>query len=146
MIRLAALGEILRRFRIHGVPGAPVAFGVPTDRAAELDSELQAVFSALQDDQRKAVALLAQADLEAARIRSVGTEQARQAIEASHARAATARETVASRIRDEASSKCAATLDAARSEADRIERIAAERLPPLVAEIVRRVLTIGGTG
>ena len=103
MISLAVLGEILRRFRFHGVPGSPVAFGVPTDRVAELNSEVEVVFAALQDNQRRAVALLAQADVEVARIRSTGAEQARRAIDASRERATTERESVASRNRDETS-------------------------------------------
>jgi flagellar biosynthesis/type III secretory pathway protein FliH len=145
VIRVAALGEILRRFRFHGVPGAPVASGVPVDRAAVLGSEVAAVFAALQDDQRGAEALLAKADVEAERIRAAGAEQARKVAEASRKAAATARETVAARIRNETSKDSAAILAAARSEADRIERVAAERFPPLVTEIVRSVLAIGSS-
>ena len=143
---MAALGEILRRFRFHGVPGAAVAFGVPPDRAAELSSEVQGLFCVLAEDQQNAAAVVAHADLEAARIRSASAEHAHRLIAQSHERATTARARAAARIRDESAKEVAAIVAAARSDAVRIAQDAAERLPPLVDDVVRRVLAIGDTG
>jgi len=46
---LTSLGEILRRFRFHGVPRAPAA-AVPVDRAGKYEAELAPVFWALFDE------------------------------------------------------------------------------------------------
>ena len=42
------LNEFLRRFRLHGVPGAARPVGVPADLASERAAELAPVFAALE--------------------------------------------------------------------------------------------------
>ena len=67
--QVAALSDILRRFRFHGVPGAPAVVAVPADRAAEVESELAPVFATLDAAQRSSRELVAAAQSDARRSR-----------------------------------------------------------------------------
>jgi len=139
---VAALGEILRRFRFHGVPGAALALGVPADRTAELEAELAPVFSALEEAQRRADATVATASREAARLRADAVEHGSRLVAQARAGVGAARaEVVAARLA-QASTESGRLLAAGQSEADRIGRVAAARLPDLVDQVVQRVLTL----
>ena len=46
---MPALETFLHRLRIHGVPGAAGAAGVPVDRAAEVTAELAPIFDLLEE-------------------------------------------------------------------------------------------------
>jgi hypothetical protein len=140
---LATLGEILRRFRFHGVPGAPVAFGVPVDRSAELELELQPVFSLLDVDQHRATDLLKSAEVEAAHSRTIAVEQGRQLLADARVLAGAARTEVAEALLADAENERSRLIAAAQLEAARIERTATERTPILVNVVVRRVLAFG---
>ncbi len=75
-----ALGDVLRRFRFHGVPGAPIAVGVPGDRTAELEAELAPVFWALEEVQRQTAELVAAAEHQVDHRRSNVIEQGRRLV------------------------------------------------------------------
>ncbi len=77
---MAAIGDILQRFRFHGVPGAPAPAGVPVDRAAAIEVELAPVFSLLEAAQKSAAELDEQAMAYAARSRSEATGDAQRVL------------------------------------------------------------------
>ncbi len=140
---MPALGEILRRFRFHGVPGAPAPAGVPVDRGEELDAELLPVFSALESTQHLAADVVAAAARDAARHRADTLEHGRRLVAEARARASTARAEAAAVHLARAQAERDQVLAAAQTEADRIDRVAAERIPVLVDAVVRRVLALG---
>jgi hypothetical protein len=140
---MSALGEILRRYRFHGVPGAPAAVGVPADRTGERSVELNPVFGALEDIQRQASDLEALARRDAARRRADAVEQGRRVVAEARAAADSARAAAAAELIARADDERSRLLAAARLEADRIGRVAAVRTPVLVDEAVRRALSVG---
>lgn len=141
---MASLGDILRRFRFHGVPGAPARAGVPADRAAELETELAPVFSLLEAAQRHADELIRRAAADAARRRAEGSEHARRIVARAHVEAEAARTESAAVRLARAEGEMRALLAEAAEEAARIERVASQRTPALVDELVRRALAMGG--
>ena len=64
---LPPLGELLRRFRFLGVPGAPASAAVPVDRGALRAAELAPVLAALQAAEGEAAGIVARAEQDAAR-------------------------------------------------------------------------------
>ncbi len=140
---MASLGQILRRFRFHGVPGAPAAFAVPADRAAELEKELQPVLSLLDATQRRAAVLVRRAEREADRQRASGLEQARGVVTEARTRARSARAETSAALLSRSATEHMTLLNNAKLEVDRIERLAAERRPALVKRVVGRALSIG---
>ncbi len=137
----ASLGEILRRFRLHDVPGAPTAAGVPVDRTVALDAELEPVFSALEDAQRHAADLVEAAARAADGRRADAAEEGRRLGAEARARTGPARAEAASVLLARADGERARLLAAARMEAERIGLVAGQRSPALVDEVVRRVLS-----
>jgi hypothetical protein len=140
---VASLGEILRRFRFHGVPGAAVAFGVPVDRSSALEAELRPIFMLLETDLQNAAELLGGAELDAARRHSVAIEQRRQLLDDARSATGAARREATAALITNADLERGRLLAGAREEVERIERIAAERTPGLVEEVLRRVLAFG---
>jgi len=141
---VASLGEILRRFRFHGVPGAPAAAAVPTDRVGEYEVELAPVFAALEVAQHRASDLVAAAAMEATRRRADAVEQGHRLVADARAGAGSARTEGARAILSRADGERISLLGAAALEADRITGVAAERTPTLVDHVVRWVLTLEG--
>jgi vacuolar-type H+-ATPase subunit H len=134
-----AFGEFLRRFR-SGVPGAPLAAAMPVDRRADLEAELAPVFAQLAQPQREADAVLSRARSEAQQRVTDATahagalvERALETADAERTNASAGRIAQTRRAHD-------ALLDAARTEAARIDRAAGERVPAAVAEIAGALL------
>ena len=119
----------LRRFRGGGVDGR-----------AELEAELAVGFDLLEEPQREADALVAQAKAEAERRRSSAAEQAAQLVAQAHADAPAEQSKAAAVRLARAEVERGPLLEAARAEAARIDQVARERLPALIAEIVNRIL------
>jgi hypothetical protein len=142
-VAAVSLGEILRRFRVHGAPGAPAAAGVPVDRTGEVEAELEPVFSALEDAQRHGVALVAAAERDAAGRRADAVEEGHRIVAEARIQQAAGRAEAASALLAQADGERARLLAAARMEADRIGRVTAARTPALVDDVVRRVLALG---
>jgi vacuolar-type H+-ATPase subunit H len=116
---------------------------VPVDRGRQIDAELEPVFSALDHAQHEAVGIVEAAARDAAHRRADALEQGRRLVAEARAQAHAARaEAAASRIA-ETDAECSRLLAAARDEATRIGRVAAERAPALREEVVRRVLSLG---
>lgn len=132
--------DFLRRFRVHVVPGAPAAVPAPADHGRELAAEVAPIFAAVAEAQQHAAAIISAAERDAAADRASATEQGQRLIAAARAGAAAAREGAARQRLDDADRERARVLAEGPAEADRIARVAAERLPDLIDEVVRRVL------
>ena len=140
---MAAVGDILRRFRFHGVPGAPAPAGVPVDRTAEIEAELTPVFSLLEAAQFRATALVEEATAETAHRRAAADEQARAILAEARSQADAARAESAAVRLAQAEGQRRALAEGARHEVERIARVCADRTPELVEELVRRVFSLG---
>jgi len=139
---MTALGEILRRFRFHGVPGAPIILGVPADRTTVLRAELAPVFAALEDAQRGAAQLVATAEHDAMDRRVAAVEEGRRLVAEAHAGSAAARtEAVDARL-DVAEAECRRVLAEGQAEAQRVAHLAAERTDALVDLVVQHVMAL----
>jgi hypothetical protein len=129
---VAAIAEILSRFRPVGAPGAAAREGVSADHAAALAAELNPVLARLDGADTRCAAAAAEAASEAARLSAEAAEQA-------------ARIVTAARVRAEAARKAAAdeVVAAAHAEAERIIRVGADavgaRRPPAEADVLALV-------
>ena len=128
--------DFLERLRPSGTPGAATRAGVPADRVAERTAELEPVLALLADTQAEAARIREQGRKDAAeRLRAAG-EQARALV------AQARRDAQAERGRTAAQARAAATTDAQRriaaadEQAEQIVRLAAERSPGLVEEVL----------
>jgi len=139
---MASLGDILRRFRFHGVPGAPTAVGVPADRTAELEGELSPVFATLEGVQRRTAELETTAEHDARQRRAAAVEEGRQLIARARAGAAGARAQAVDARLALAEAECHEVLAAGQAEAQRIRGLAAERTDAVVELVVTQVLAV----
>lgn len=110
------LGDFLSRFRPAGAPGAASRAGVPADRMAELSAELEPV-----------LAMLAQTDATCTRLVAQAREEAGQIADAARAQAAAIAADGRDRARSARGEAADEVLAAARAEAERTERTAAEQ-------------------
>jgi vacuolar-type H+-ATPase subunit H len=140
---MASVHDILRRFRFHGVPGAPKGFGVPADRAAEAESELRPLFALLASDEAAAGEFLSAARREAQRRRGAADAQAKAILAQAHEAAPSLRAAEMKRILSEATRERDELLADGQLEVERIERRVAEQLRGVVAEVVEGVLAMG---
>lgn len=139
---MPAVGDILRRFRFHGVPGAPAPAGIPFDRSGAIEAELAPIFSSLEAAQDRSAALVEAASGDATRRRAEVAERVHRILAQARVDAdATRADTAAVRLAHAARQRSALVAQA-QEEAERIERVAAERTPGLVEELVARVLAM----
>jgi vacuolar-type H+-ATPase subunit H len=142
---MPALGEILRRFRFHGVPGAPTAAAVPSDRTAELEGELAPVFAALEGAQRSAGDATAHAEERARARRAEAAAEGQRIVAEARAGVAAARDEAASARLAAGEEECRRVRAAGQAEAARVRRVAAQRSDALVELVVAHVLALTGT-
>jgi hypothetical protein len=135
------LGEFLRRFREGGVPGAPSAAGVPSDRVAALEAELAPVFALFEDAEQAADRIAADGARGAELRRAQAAEQTRALVAGARARAAGEQAAAAAERFARTDDACAALRRSGEAEAVRIARAAAERVPILAGEVVERILS-----
>ena len=140
---MAAVGDILRRFRFHGVPGAPSAVGVPPDRPAEVERELAPVFAALEGAEATAAAIVERALRAADRRRAEATAAATRTVREAAGKVAAARAEATAATMQAAEPARNEVLTAARTESDRVAIQVAERVPALVEAVVAHVLAFG---
>jgi hypothetical protein len=141
---VASPTDFLRRFRLHVVPGAPAAVPAPADRAGELEAEVAPIFAALEEAQRHAAAIVAEAERAAAAARTRAAADGQRLIAAARADSAAARADAAGTRLADADRARERLLADGRAEADRVARVAAERMPALIDDVVRRVLAQTG--
>lgn len=131
--------ELLNRFRPAGAPGAASGAGVPVDRRAGVEAELEPVFAALEETQREC-ARLREAALAAAS--ASGTETAGRAasiVEQARLDATAIRAEAAAEARQRAAKEIAEVGAAAAEQVDEVRRAAQLRRPELVAAVVAEV-------
>ncbi|HXY27566.1 MAG TPA: hypothetical protein VEH82_04735 [Acidimicrobiales bacterium] len=139
---MPSLNEILRRFRFHGVPGAPALVPVPVDRTAELEAELTPVFAALAEVQGVAAATVDTAEREARARRAAAAEEARRIVAEARGRVIAARDEAAAARQAEAEAESRRVLAAGEAEAERVGRLSAARVDALAELVVTRVLAL----
>ena len=137
---MAAPSEFLRRFRVHVVPGAPGAVPAPADRSSELEAEVAPIFAALEEAQRDATVIVAEAERDAAAGRATAVEHGQRLVADARAGCDAARAGAVEHLLADADRERDRLLAGGRAEADRIARVAAERMPALIDDVVRQVL------
>jgi flagellar biosynthesis/type III secretory pathway protein FliH len=133
--------DLLARFRPVGAPGAAAPAGVPADRGAERERELQPVFAELAATEEEAARIRAAATTDAAARTSAATEQAQAIVESARRDAEAHRAEAAAAVLRQVEQSTSATRAAARHEAEEIAARARERLPDLVARLVDGILS-----
>lgn len=98
------------------------------------------MFAALEEAQRDAAAMISAAEHDAAAHRASATAQGQRLIAAARAGAAVARAEAAGQCLAKADRQRERVLADGQAEADRVARVAAERMPGLIDDVVRRVL------
>jgi len=142
---LPPLGELLRRFRFLGVPGAPAVTAVPTDRRTLRVAEVSPLFAALAGAEAEAAAIVATAHEEAARRRAGAEEEARTIVAGARARAVVVRADATRTRLAEAEQEAGFLLDAARQDSARLDRLRGGRVVEAADAVVERVLGLGAT-
>jgi hypothetical protein len=136
---MATLRDLLQRFRPSGAPGAATAAGVPADRRARAEAELEPVFAALAptvvrcaEMRRVGAALAAGRDSGAAR-------QAQTILAAATRTEPDERADAGAEVRTSLAAEFAAIDAEAARETDQVRRHAAAVMTVLVARAVERV-------
>jgi hypothetical protein len=141
--------DILQRFRPAGTPGAASSSGVPADRVAEASAELEPVLALLADAQEEAARLRADGAREAGRRRQAAAERAGATVLDAHRQAAAERAEAALRVSREAEAEVAAGLAEAERVAAATREYAVARMPAYrdrVLDAVRAQLHAGADG
>ena len=131
--------DLLYRFRPAGAPGAASATGVPADRSADLAAELAPLFARLADTERECAQILERAHRDVTAIRAGDAERARSTVASAAERATAERADAAARACERGAGKAADVRAAAEREAAALEMRTAERIPPMVADVVASV-------
>ena len=131
--------DLLARFRPVGAPGPAAPAGVPVDRVAELDRELQPVFDVLAATEDEALRIRATAAAEARRRAAAAAEQAQAIVDAARRDAEVRRAEAAAAVLHQGELEAAASRSAAEREAAELTARAQHRLPDLVAQVVDAV-------
>ena len=136
---MPGVGDVLRRFRPVGSPGAAAVAGVPADRIGELAAELAPVFQLLDETLQECVRIRAEATREATRRQVVGWAEVKGLSQQARDHAAVERSDGVLRRRQEYERERQAELARAAEAAAQLRRVAEARLPALIQEIVSRV-------
>jgi hypothetical protein len=139
---MARLRDVVRWLRPAGAPGAAAPAGIPVDRADEANAELAPVFAALEPAMATAADLLARAAEDAEEIHRRGAGEVEARLADAHRRAEVGRAAAAARAVESSRDERDGLLAGARAEAATISSRAEERLPDLVARVVRAVQAI----
>lgn len=131
--------DLLRRFRPVGAPGAAAPAGVPADRVAERDREVQPVFDELAATQAEAARIRDDAAARARARRDRAAAEAAAVVEAARRDAQKQRADTAAAILRSAQQETAAALTAAREEASAVVARAEGRYAGLVDRVVAGV-------
>jgi hypothetical protein len=140
-----ALRTILDRFRLASAPGRAGAAAVPSRTRRTPDSELAAVFAALDGTQNECAAIEATARRRAGAISDDAHTRAARIGEQARMDADRNRRDVITAANAAAARAQAAELDAARASAARVYADGRARLAPLAARAVALVRGLAGT-
>jgi hypothetical protein len=130
---MVRLSELLERIRPAGSPGA-AAEGDEQHRRSILDAEIADIALTLAGFEQEAERIVATARQEAEQLRRDGERRAERTRAELADRLAVAR--AAATEPDQVDAEHDAVLEATRHDADRLRRVAEERVPPLVETIV----------
>lgn len=130
---MVRLSELLERIRPAGSPGA-AAEGEEQHRRSILDAEIADIALTLAGFEQEAERIVATARQEAEQLRRDGERRAELTRAELADRLAVAR--AAATEPDRVLAEHDAVLEATRQDADRLHRVAEERVPPLVETIV----------
>jgi len=136
---MATARDLLQRFRPLGAPGAAAPPGVPADRRAERDRELQPLFDALADVQEEAGRIRAAATAQALVQREQAEQQAASLLRSARRDAATARAEAAAAAAARVEEESRRVLAEAEADAAAVARRAEERYAGLVDTVVRGI-------
>jgi vacuolar-type H+-ATPase subunit H len=132
------ISRFLQRFA--GVPGQPARAGVPVDRRAALEAELAPLFAELENAQRDSDEIVTRAKAESERLNATVIEERSTIVAEARARAAGEQTRVADARVAEAQTERRAIAETSKAEAERIDRIARDRIPAAIEDLVTRVL------
>jgi vacuolar-type H+-ATPase subunit H len=134
------LSRFLRRFRrLVSPPGRPGPIAVPADRSAELSSELEAVFRAIDGIQEEAERIRKQSEDEARKKKEEAEEEAGRILSEAGDRAEQARAEEASRHREDIEQETRRALDEASKEAEQIRGRVDQKLDSVAERVVARL-------
>jgi flagellar biosynthesis/type III secretory pathway protein FliH len=136
------LNEFLLRFRAVGVPGAAGAPAVPGEA---LDAELAPVFALFEASERAADVIDAQTRKQTEASQAAAAEQTARIVGDARAKAGSEQAAEAAAWFARADATCAELRAKAAAEVARIDAVMPQRLAPLVAELVARVLARAGS-
>lgn len=131
--------DALHSFRPAGAPGAAGAAGVPTDRGADLEAELEPVFAQLASTERECAQIAVRAGKDAAKVRARDAERSRITIAAARERMDAERAAAVARMRPNALAKSTTAAAAAEREVAEIRRHAGANMGSYVDLVVDSV-------
>ena len=131
--------DLLYRFRPAGVPGAASPAGVPTDRAADLATELAPALDALGPTEDECAAIVESARAAGRERGERDAAEASAIVESARARLQAERADVIARLRAESEQQSEEVLRSAREQAEAVRTASTARLPEYVASVVAAV-------
>jgi hypothetical protein len=144
---MATARDLLHRFRPAGAPGAASATGVPADRGADLEAELQPLFAGLTVTERECALILQKARAAADQVRAGAAERAMALVAEARERVDGERAAVAAQARRRGEEESASILATASDAAAQMRRLAGERLPSQIVALVAAVQAlVDGSG
>ncbi|HET8680705.1 MAG TPA: hypothetical protein VFM54_02345 [Micromonosporaceae bacterium] len=136
---MSRVRELLERFRPAGAPGAASGAGVPADRRAGVEAELEPVFAALDEAQRECARIREDAAVRAAARRVEVAERARAIVARARAGTPAERAAAAAETRRRGQHEIASIISHAEDDAEVVRRSAQRRQADLVARVVDTV-------
>jgi F0F1-type ATP synthase membrane subunit b/b' len=131
--------DFLTRFRPVGTPGAAASAGVPADRVAEADAELEPLFAMLADTEAEVGRIRASADQRIAESHRLAAERVTEVLAQARLSADAERADASGRARAVANQEIAHQLAAATAQAARVRQSANDQMDAQVAEMVAAV-------
>jgi len=131
--------DLLYRFRPAGAPGAASATGVPVDRVADLEAELQPLFDDLARTGLEFADIIARARRAAADAHMAAVDRAAGLVTAARARVGGEHAAAMALTRERGESDSAAVLAAAERDAAQVRRRGEERMQSFVDSVLASV-------
>jgi vacuolar-type H+-ATPase subunit H len=134
-----AVRDLLERFRPAGAPGAATAAGVPADRRATVEAELEPIFGALDEVTRQGEETRLTASRAADHRLADAQQQARAIVARAATEAEAERAAAAAQLRSRAAREVAEIAAGAAAAAHAVRRDGEQTHPQLLVRVVERV-------
>jgi hypothetical protein len=131
--------DFLTRFRPVGTPGAAASAGVPADRVAEAEAELEPLFAMLADTEAEVDHIRASADQRIVESHRLAGERAAEVLAQARLSADAERASASARARTVADQEVAHELAAATAQAAHVRQSTNDQMDAQVAEILAAV-------